>query len=149
MIDKLTAAPRRLTLGGEVYEVHPLTLADLGKLQSWLDSQLPDPMAAAQRHIDAVKPTMEVQKYLYRTALEQAGRTRIFLGTPEAAQYLNSIDGVIELLYLGVSKGRPAFTRDDAREVFSRMTPADVLRLQQGTELDQVQDQPDPKAATA
>jgi hypothetical protein len=146
MIDALTAAPRRITIGGESFEVHPLTLADHGKLQAWIDAQLPDPLAAVQKHIDATKVPMEIAKYLYKSALDQVARTRVFIHSPEALPYLNSADGVIEILWLSISKGRPDFTRDKARDVFGKLTPADVLKLQQATELDQVLAADDPKA---
>jgi hypothetical protein len=143
----LNASPRSIPIGGEVFEVHPLTLADQGKLQAWLETQLPDPLGLVQAHIDRAKPTMEVQKFLLREALHEASRTRVFLNSPEALPYLNSAHGIVEILWLSIAKGRPDFTRERARDVFGSMTPADVLKLQSATELDQVMAEPDPKAA--
>jgi hypothetical protein len=142
----LNASPRSIPIGGEVFEVHPLTLADQGKLQAWLETQLPDPLGLVQVHIDRAKPSMEVQKFLLREALHEASRTRVFLNSPEALPYLNSADGIVEILWLSIAKGRPEFTRERARDVFGSMTPADVLKLQSATELDQVMAEPDPKA---
>ncbi len=146
----LNASPRSVPIGGEVFEVHPLTLNDQGKLQAWLETQLPDPLGLVQAHIDKAKPSMEVSKYLLREALHEASRTRVFLNSPEALPYLNSADGICEILWLSIAKGRPDFTRERAREVFGAMTPADVLKLQMATELDQVMaGDDDPKAAGA
>jgi hypothetical protein len=143
----LNASPRSIPIGGEVFQVHPLTLADHGKLQAWLETQLPDPLGMVQAYIDRAKPSMEVQKFLLREAVHEASRTRVFLNSPEAIPYLNSPDGIIELLWISIVKGRPEFTREQARDVFGSMTSADVLKLQGTTEIDQVMAEPDPKAA--
>jgi hypothetical protein len=118
--------------------VFPLTLADLGELQAWLDTQLPDPLAVVKRHIDSGGVPMEQAKFLYAEALKEASKTRIHLSSPDALVYLNGANGVIEMLYLSIRKGRPDWTRDQARKVFEALTPADIQRIQNITELDQV-----------
>jgi len=137
-LTSLTGSPRTVTLGGEPYQVFPLTLADLGELQAWLDTQLPDPLAVVKRHIDSGGVPMEQAKFLYAEALKEASKTRIHLSSPDALVYLNGANGVIEMLYLSIRKGRPDWTRDQARKVFEALTPADIQRIQNITELDQV-----------
>jgi hypothetical protein len=134
----LNARPRPVTIGGESFDIYPLTLSDQGDLQAWLETQIPNPLALAQAHIDRHKLPMEQAKFLLRTALEDARKTAIFLSSPEALPYLNSAAGVVEMLFLAVRKGRPTFTRDQAKELFGKLTPADVLRIQAVTEVDQV-----------
>jgi hypothetical protein len=134
----LTGSARTVVLAGESYQVYPLTLADLGELQAWLDTQLPDPLALVRRHIDAANVPMEQAKFLYAEALREASKTRIHLSSPEALPYINGANGVIELLFLAIRKGRPNWSRDQARTVFESLTPADIQRLQSLTELDQV-----------
>jgi hypothetical protein len=150
MIDQLAATPTPIPFDGEVYEVHPLTIAEQGQLQKWLESQLPDPWASLQKNLENTSLPMEVQKFLYRTALDLAGRKRIFLHTVEGANYVNTFEGMVEVMYLGVVKGRPDFTRDKAREILSRYTQKQLMviagRLKQATELDLVLEEGDPKA---
>ena len=134
----LTGSARTVVLAGEPYQIHPLTLADLGELQAWLDAQLPDPLALVRRHIDSGNVPMEQAKYLYAEALKEASRTRVHLSSAEAMPYLNGAAGVIELLFLSIRKGKPEWTRLQARTVFESLTPADIQRLQNITELDQV-----------
>lgn len=145
----LNASPRRITLGGEAYDVHPLTLGALGQLQAWLDAAQPDPLAAAQAHIDRTRPPMEVQKFLLREALHEASRTRVFVGTPEANPYINSPDGICEVLWLTVAPGRPDMKREEFVALAKRLTPTEIIRLQQAAELDKVMSDDDPKAAGA
>jgi hypothetical protein len=151
-LTSLTGSPRTVTLGGEPYQVFPLTLADLGELQAWLDTQLPDPLAVVKRHIDSGGVPMEQAKFLYSQALAEATKTRLHLSSPDSLPYLNSPAGVCQMLLLTVRKGRPGWTLADAQALCGKLTPADIMRLQTITELDKVLpaegDSSDPNPAT-
>jgi hypothetical protein len=134
----LNATPRTITLGGEPYAVHPLTLADQGELQAWLDAQLPNPLDQAFDLIQRRNLPQPQAQYVLRNAQEMAAQTRIFLNSPEALPYLNSANGIVEILFLAIRKGRADFTRERAKDLIGGMTPAAVLKLQQATQLDMV-----------
>lgn len=134
----LSGAPRTVEIAGERYQIYPLTLSDLGELQAWLEGQLPDPLAIVRRHIDSCGVPMEQAKFLYAEAMREASKTRIHLSSAEAMPHLNSPSGICELLYLAIRKGRPGWTREQARDLVDGMTPAEVSRIQQISELDQV-----------
>jgi hypothetical protein len=137
-ITSLTGSPRTVSLGGEPYQLFPLAIADLGELQAWLDTQLPDPLAVVRRHIDGGNVPMEQAKFLYAEALREASKTRLHLSSPESLPYLNSPAGVCQMLLLTIRKGRQNWTLADAQTLCGKLTPADVMRLQSITELDQV-----------
>lgn len=145
----LTAAPRPLTIGGQTYQLHPLTIGDLGRLQAWLETQLPDPVAAALKHCTPDVP-VATQKFMLAEAIAQASKPRIKLGTPEADVLINSFGGVCEMLILSIRKGDSNFNRDDAERLFDVMTPADIVRAMSltGTDLVMSGADPDPKATT-
>jgi hypothetical protein len=132
-IASLTGQPRplKVRVAGEprTYEVYPLTLDDLGRLQAWVDAQFPDPFAAVQAAIDRGNYTVPQQHFLLRTAAELATSRRRLIGTAEADALLVSIDGVKEILKLAIRKGRPEFSDDEARELFLHMGMADLEAL--------------------
>ena len=146
----LSGAARPVIILGEPYAIYPLTIGDLGEMQGWLDSQLPDPLAIAQAHIAKGGVPMEQAKYLLGEALREASRTRVFLSSVEARPYLNSPAGILQLLWRAIRKGRPGWTVDDARQLVDALTPSDIERIQKLAEIDQVvpeADDPIQKAA--
>lgn len=152
----LSARPRVLRVGDEAHDVHPFTFDDFADLQAWVDSQFPDPFDLATKAIDAGrlvvrdgKPAREPypvaqQQHLIKVALEQSSRGRRLIGTPEADEKAQSLDGVKEILYLSIRKGNPDFTRGDAARLYKHMTYGHVARLYQDTEVARVLT--DPKA---
>lgn len=143
----LNAKPRRLAVAGREYLVYPLTLDDFGGLQRWVDAQFPDPLQTVADYIER-RPDLPVavQKHLYAQAVQQAGQPRPRLGTPEADTIVQSVEGAKELIYLGIRKGDPGFTRDDAARLFAAMTVAHMAILHTATNADLVLS--DPKAPT-
>ncbi len=122
----LTAKPRTLNVAGRAYKIHPLKISDLGELQNWVNEQLPDPIDACVSSPGYAKLPPEEKKYLLRVGAELAARGKRKLGSPEATELINSVDGVREMLFLSIKDGDPSFTRDDAAKVASRLTPNDI-----------------------
>jgi hypothetical protein len=111
----LNGTPKPVTIGGRAYRIHPLTLADHGDVQRWLDEQQEGRVfEALERQTAKGALPMEILKYLARSALEVLSRNRILVGTPEADELLKTPEGVAEQLYLGIRKGDPQFTRQEA-----------------------------------
>jgi hypothetical protein len=140
----LTAQPRALTVDGETYLVHPLTIEEFGQLQGWVDAQFPDPMELAQRAIEGGNYTVAQQQYLMKVAMEMAAKGKRLLGTPDADEKVYSIDGTKEILYFSIRKGRPEFTRADAAALYAKLRVADIERVYSHTNVDMVA--ADPKA---
>ena len=153
----LGAKPKPLTVGGRTHLIHPLTVDDLGSLQSWVDTQFPDPFDVASNAIERGRPgpegtrtpyTTAQQKHLYEVALERATRGTPKLGTPEADALLQSAAGVRELLFVAIRKGDPGFTRAAAEALFREMGVGDVARVFRQTNAADVATS-DPKAAAS
>jgi hypothetical protein len=126
-LSNLTAQPRKLTVAGQSYDLHPLTLDDLGQLQAWIDGQFPDPFEVIRDAIARNNYTVAQQQYLFGQAMEMATRPRRLIGTPEADRLLQSLDGTKKLLTLSIRKGRPEFTDGEAEDLYKAM---DLVSLQ-------------------
>jgi hypothetical protein len=144
----LTGAPKVLRVGGRDYAFHPFAFEDFGYLQEWIDRQFDDPVDLATVAIDRgrlvvrdgkrVREPFPVaqQQAMLRTAQELQTRGRHLLGTPEADEKAQSLEGVKEVVYLSVRKGDPAFTREDADRLYKLMGPGDIARVFQATDVD-------------
>ncbi len=144
----LAATPRLVTLGGEPHRVSPLSIADFGRLQEWVDRQSPDPFDLANAQVATGRYNAAQQQFLYRTAMELALQGSCRIGSPEADERLRSLDGFREILYLSIAKAEPGFTRADADRLYDRMTPGDLARVCTLTDVDLVVGAGAPKAET-
>jgi len=141
-IATLTAQPQTLAVDGKEYKVYPLTFADLGELQTWVDSQFPDPFAVVSKAMKSGEFNYAQQQYMLSQAIEKATRPKHLLGTPEADELLMSIEGCKKTLVLSIRRGDPTFTEDDADRLFAKMTEADIAKLNIAMNLDMVTNDP-------
>src|SRR6185437_16300956 len=109
-------APRTIRTGtGRTYLAYPITLGDHGRLQAWIDERQELRLLAMVERLAARNAvSVEVQKYGIEAALKIAARHRVLLGTAEANEILDAIEGKVFLAWLAISKGDPTFTLDDA-----------------------------------
>lgn len=119
--------PTPLAVGADTYDVYPLTLADWGDLQAWVETQLPDPFAIAREQMTSGAWSQKQQEFLLRVAAEIASKPKPRLGSPEADAIVNTPAGQAEILYLSIRRGRPGFSRADATDLYARMMDADLL----------------------
>jgi hypothetical protein len=131
------------------YKVHPLTYGELAALQGWVDSQFPDPYQTAwdaiQRARERGQPfNVTQEQYILRQAMDQAINSRRRIGTPEADELLLSPAGFCQVMLLGIRKGKPDFSDEDARRLFEHMTQMDIVRVYTATQVNMVVS--DPKA---
>jgi hypothetical protein len=158
-IAALTGQPRQITVAGTSYDVHPLDLDDVGKLQSWVDRQFPDALDVAGRAIDRGRLvvgddlverrepySMAQQQYLLKVAMDSATQGRRLIGTPEADALVQSAAGIMEFLFLSIAKGRPGFTRAEASGLFRQLNVAQTAGVFDATGVSLVVS--DPKAGT-
>jgi hypothetical protein len=141
-IASLTKQPRPVTIDGETYLVHPLEIADFGKLQAWIDAQYRNPLEVVSESLHFFQPPQ--QRYLLDKATEQASRPKPKIGTPEADELLRSVEGVKVLLRLSIAKGRPDFSEALADQLFDKFTPLQIQTLFQESQVEAVLS--DPKA---
>ena len=146
MRDQLDSSPRHILIKGRKYPISPLTIHDfLGPLQDWMDQQFPDPFAIAVRQIESGQYNQTQERYLFQLAMDAATKGQRKIGAnAEADAMLQSVAGVMEILYLSISKTDPTFTREAARELHAQLTFADIARVFALTQVDQVIS--DPKA---
>ena len=141
-LSTLNAKGRLLTIDGQSYRLLPLSLADQGDLQTWLNAQHPDPLEYIRGRMEGF--STEQQKFMIRAAIETASRNQVLLGTPEANALLQSSAGFKEIIYLSIRKGDPNFTREKAAELFATMSAADVMTAFSTADI--VGSETDPKA---
>jgi len=157
-IASLTGQPTVLRLGDAEYSVYPLTVADFGKLQAWVDRQFPDPFDVIDRRISLgklvvnadgaearVPYAMGEKQHLYKLANDQAVAGRRLIGTPEADELLRSVPGLVEQLYLSISKGDPSVTRETCQEIVDNITAVQARRVETATTADMVMSGEAPK----
>ena len=147
---------RTIQVAGEKYQIHPLSIDDMMvDMQAWLDTQFPDPFDVVGRQIDAGRIVvdheghegrepypMAVQQFMIRTALETSAKGRPRFGTPDADEMCQTAAGVAEMMFLSIRKGRPDFTRDQARDLYRELTLPQVTAVFAGTNADQVMSDP-------
>ncbi len=136
----LNGRPRRFEAGGEAHDIYPLSLADLGDLQAWVDAQLPDPWTIARKQLDSGEWTIEQQKLIMRCAMEESCKPRPKLGTPEADALVATFDGKVETLYLAIRKGEPHFTRAQAKAFLQKLSEAETNQAVSITDVELVSD---------
>ena len=137
-IASLTGQAARITVAGRDYELYPLTLADFGELQTWVDQQFPDPFEVVNAAIEKGSYTMAQQQYLLDRAIVQATSGKRLIGTPEADRLLLTMEGMKRIIFASIRKGDPSFTEDDARELYLVMGIAHLAAVQQITTVSMV-----------
>jgi hypothetical protein len=137
--------PTPLRAGDREYLAHRLTFEDQADLQQWIDTQQKDPFEIVQQQIARGNITVEQQKFLMRTALDLATRSRVLLGTYEADALLNTVKGKAEVLYLSIRKGDPEFTREQAEALLRAMDDEAKLRAIEAADVLRGDEEPDPK----
>lgn len=128
---RVRARDERGLVTGEILEhtACPLTLEDLQQLQPWVDAHFPDPFATARDAIAKGNYTIPQQQFMMSEAMKLATEPHSKIGTPGADRVLGSLDGVKEMLKLSIRKGRPEFSDEEAKKLFSSMSLAETMRL--------------------
>lgn len=103
----LSGAPRTIRAGSRTFDLHPLRLVEIGRLQAWLDDQAPDPRAVVRSSPALAALGRGARRFALRWADEHQARLRPLFGSPMADVLTFSVDGVTEILRLSVGRGRP------------------------------------------
>lgn len=131
-----------LVVGGETYQVHPLSLDDLGQLQAWVDAQFDDPIEVASAALGRGL-TRAQEQHLLSEALKLACQPRAKIGTPEGDALLRSVDGIKQLLVLAIRKGRPNFTLEQASAIFEALSAEQIALAMSGSGLETAMEGPE------
>jgi hypothetical protein len=127
---KLSGQPDQLTIDGRTFDLYPLTLGDLGALQAWLNSHVPDPFDALKGRVEHLD--VDVRKYLYDKAMQEARTPRhVRFESAEGLSLLFSPEGLKRLLHLRIKHGDPGFTIEKAGELCDRVPVNALARLRE------------------
>lgn len=116
-----------LVVGGATYKQTPLSLSDLGQLEAWVKSQFPDPMETAKRMAEGLP--LELAREVIATGQRQANNPRWCLGTDEAAAFLRTPLGMVELLSRQLKKYQPDLKRADIEGIVDTIMQDDQADL--------------------
>jgi hypothetical protein len=138
-------SPKTIRVGNREYRLHPLDFDDHGEIQRFLNEQVRNPLEIVRKEIERGGFPLEIQKYMVKAAIEVAARTRILIGTPEADEIMDSIEGRAKLLQLSIRKGDPSFTYDKAMALIREMN--NEARAQAVAAADMLRADEDPKSS--
>lgn len=102
------ASPYPLLVGDTTYQLTPLTKGVQGAFEAWLK-------ARARADIHAMKSELSQEDYIAALAkVARDGVAGIYLFTGEvAAQAMQTLDGLVHLLWLMLQKHQPKLTEED------------------------------------
>jgi hypothetical protein len=144
--------PRTVQLGGETYSLYELTCRDLIDFEAFANAALidqfdelmarrearllarvanppaPGDASAAEKYRTDVMAAVDHQKFLDRLAADRANKF-FNVGSDEANSYMQSLTGLCEILFLSIRRGRPEFTREQARGLMDFLSLNEALEL--------------------
>lgn len=124
---RATGSPNSIRINGATYLVSKFTPRDIGDLQAWLKSEIPDPRIEAKRLIDGLPDAVAIE--IWRTMAQEAQSWPPSIGDERSNTLLTTTsEGITRLLWVTLRK----HNRIDlaaAREL------ADVVELDTITEL--------------
>ena len=123
MFSSAFAEPLSLEVNGETYKVSPLRIGDFAKLESHLKSKiLGVAMKQAEQIVDPV-----IRKEVIDSALKQTNSINIFSQGTEAQNFLSSVEGIIQILYLSLSRNHKDITADKVEDIISSLGNPETL----------------------
>jgi len=127
-LNRATAAPQLMELGGETYEIHPLTMQDFGMLENAYLERKPNPLKAV------VELKGQLPDDDYKELLERAYKdaTKANKATPDEIQeWLETREGITMSMWLSIRKGRKDFTMDDCELLITEIGEKQLADLQE------------------
>jgi hypothetical protein len=141
------AAPKTIEVvqGDKTYALPTLALAELRKIQEWLDG-LPSPLARCQKYAESLPENLRNDYWVAMSTKLNGWPPK--LGSPEAEEALSSLEGLDLLIRLMLRKGQPSL-KDSEIEViageFDLTMLGNVLLHALGIDPVEPGDSPDPK----
>lgn len=104
-LSTVTAASIEIQLGGQPYQMRPLTIADLGEFENWVRQKI----IANTMHAARDLPPMD-RRDLTSESINAA--SRVTYDSREAQGMMQSIEGAGQLMYLSLRHKHPDITRE-------------------------------------
>lgn len=117
----IAASGRAIEIRGKNYLLLPLTFADFGHLESWVEGL---PLEIAKLHMKGLEPAERQQ--LLQAAWDDSKPGTIGLSSPELTTMLQSARGAIQLLWLSLRKTEKDITTE---QVGSLITPSNLHEI--------------------
>lgn len=102
---EISARPVDLVLGGDSYQLSPLTFNDWVDFELWAQKRF---LAAAASLMETLPKEMQTE---YLLAAQKAA-ARMTFDSDAVQDYLITIEGMTQILYLGLKKNHPEITTD-------------------------------------
>lgn len=124
---KAVGAAMMLTINGREYQVSKFTPRDIGDIQAWLKSEIPDPRLEARKMLDGLPDAVAIS--IWRTMAEEAKNWPPTLGDERANQLLTtSTEGVARLIWVTLRKHN-GIDLEKARELANTIEIDEVNEL--------------------
>jgi hypothetical protein len=118
-LPQLTDEPPEITVevAGKEYGFSELPLADLAKLQGWIEKTYPHPVQAIRPHMEGLPA--EDRHYLLEQARQSAPMWPPEVGTKDGSRLImSSPAGQVEALFYALNLHHPGTTREDAERFY-------------------------------
>lgn len=109
----LYAAPAQITLDGRIYRLSPLTIADYAEFERWMQAQYMQDVMENLRHLPPGKNAAEDRQAVLRDAYAKV--TDLKIGSPKAAAYIMSLEGMAQLLWMMFRHRHPEVELEQVR----------------------------------
>lgn len=140
-LDQLLDVGTDVTVGGKTYRFGELTLGAMARLQGWIKSHVPNPLAALRGELDGF--TAEEKAVLLEGARKEAQHWPPVIGSPDAARHLfSSPDGHRALLKEALLVHQPEIGEAEVERLYRRIRfdealSTRIMGLAFGRDLDQ------------
>lgn len=124
---RATGQPAPILLDGKEYRVGKLRPVDLGRLQAWLKTKVPNPLELVRPHMDGLPD--EVAKHVWTLAYEEFKRWPPQFGDEATIDLLVGAEGQAEFLLVALGRYLPGFTRADAEQLVERIELDDFMAV--------------------
>ena len=125
-LTRAVAAPTTVELDGKTYIMEPLTLKDMGTLESEYLKDKPNPIKA----VAEMRELLDQEDYDKLLAQAYKDATAVNKATSqEIADWMDSSQGVIFSVWLSLRKNHPELTREDAEKVINKMGQQELEKL--------------------
>jgi hypothetical protein len=150
----LTNAPiasGAVDVNGRRLQFRKLVWSDYGRLQRWIDDQLPCPIRAVRRFLaspEGKETPVSQQRAMVEQAIAEAGKIRAPLGGEQATAIAQSPDGIVFIMFLMSRPFHPDLTYESLAALVAEMDPMDVRRIMEhsGTEVIEKKESTTPSA---
>lgn len=124
---RATGSPLYVTINGKEYRVSKFTPRDIGDIQAWFKSEVPDPRVEARKFIEGIPDAVAIE--VWKTAVEEARNWPPTLGDERSNDLLvASSEGVARLLWVTLRRHN-GIDLPQARQLVDHLDIGDIAEL--------------------